>query len=96
MNGEAFCGISLYEIHCLKINYNCDSCFRFVLGKLNVTGINSSDFTDGVLLSDSIGRTEQLTLAEQHGTSERQGKSREELRYTDILHLIRGCNVILE
>lgn len=65
MNCEAFCGISLYERYCLKINCQRNCCFRFVLGKYNVTRINSFDFAGRAVLSDSIDRTEQLTPAEQ-------------------------------
>lgn len=75
MNSEAFCGISLHERYCSKINYSCNFCFKFVLGKLHVSAVNSSDFTSSVVLADSIGRTELLAQAEQHAKAEGQVKS---------------------
>lgn len=73
MNSEAFCRFPCMEN--TKINYSCNFCFRFVLGKLNVSGVNSSDFASSVVLADSIDRTEQLARVEQHAKAEGQVKS---------------------
>jgi len=73
MNCEALRAISLYERSGLKINCNCNCCFRFVLGKHNVTGINSFDFAGSAVLPDSMDRSEQLNEGDKEWAGQSDG-----------------------